>query len=1048
MNNDPTPSLLVYNASAGSGKTYSLVRSYLTRLLGGSNPYEFRSMLALTFTNKAVAEMKQRIVHTLIDLSKDPDSCKMLSDLKEATGLDRAQLQAKATRSIKALLNEYASFAVETIDSFNHRIVRTFAKDLKIGQHTDISLEVDRYLEEAVDRVIHQAGKDQEITKLLLDFTFFKMERGTSWNISFDLLEAAPDVLKEVEQPHLDLIKQKTLSDFEGLRTILQARNTAIRISVRQTAQTVWSNILATGVERAELVHHFCNAIDKYLEGVDEVKTLDSAFKTGMLEGNKKLYKVTKSGPNEPIKSQLDSLLSEHTKSYEQIRAWVFEEQRNKNIIKQLAPTATLHLIRQAVEEVKQERDLMFIPDFNLLIGEHIKTQPAPFIYERLGERYRHYFIDEFQDTSQMQWNNLIPLVENSLTQLDADGEPGTLLVVGDAKQAIYRWRGGQARQFVDLYQHRPPFSLSPEQIQVIQLESNWRSSKEIVAFNNQFFQHVGGMLLQKDYQKLYVSGNKQKAQGGDGGHVSLTFVEGEKVADRQESYASAVLARIGILQRQGFPYHAICILTRKVKEGVLLGQKLLEQGIPVISEETLLLKNAMVIQGVISCLRLLDAPANQQFKLEVLLFLHRHFKIEIDQHTFLKKGLTLAPNSWKELLSPKAKSFNLEDYQDLPLLDTAEYVLGALEIEHTADPTIVAFMDLLMDFQKQGNPTISGFLDYWELKKDKASAKGMGGMHGVRIMTIHKAKGLEFPAVIVPFIESDTAPKRWDTTWYPLDEHGFDEVRMRYSKQMNEYGQKGAEIYNATQSQVQLDMVNLLYVALTRPELELHLLSGGKQKGADLESCFGLIQSYLRGKGIWQEGKSEYLWGSPVSFPAEEEAPNNNYKVPYLVSDPAIRAKRFVIRPRLESESLTQAQAFGTLLHEVMAKIYDKSDLTVALELLNERNLYASDLILELENRVKSMVSHPDLSCFFNKTDRIYNEQELITPDAFLIPDRFQVNPEGATTLIDYKTGQPSLDHVDQIQSYKMTLEAMGYRVENMLLVYCSEPEILINKV
>ena len=989
--------------------------------------------------------MKQRILSNLMELAKEPEHCKMAPDLVEATGLSLDELKHKAGKTINLLLNEYASFAVETIDSFNHRIIRTFARDLKIGQHTEISLEVDRYLEEAVDRILNEAGNSTAITKLLLDFTFYKMERGNSWNVSYDLQEAAPDVLKEVEQPHLELLKEKSLADFSKLAAVLLQQNQEQKQAVLGAANAIHKLLQESGAQRQDLYHHFANALDKFLDGSAVLDTSDPSktFALALTQGGAKLYKKTApTGVAEVLENSLPTLSG----YYQEIRTAQLILARNKNIINQLPPTATLHLIREALEEVKQERDLMFISDFNLLIGEHIKNQPAPFIYERLGERYRHYFIDEFQDTSSMQWDNLIPLVENSLLQLDSNGLPGSLLVVGDAKQAIYRWRGGQAKQFVDLYHKQLPFALGPEQVEVIPLKSNWRSTTEIVSFNNRFFRHVGSLLKETDYQELYKEGNKQVSKGSEGGYITLSFVAGENTEERKQAYVEAVMQRVELLQRQGFPLSSICILTRKLKDGTLLGQQLLEAGIPVASEETLLLKNALIIQGVIATLKLLDTPTNQQFRLEVLLFLHRHFEIQQDRHAFLRQGLKEPLSEWKYILPEEAQQFRMEGFKDLPLLDSVEYIIGSLAIADGADPTLPAFMDLLLDFNRQGNPTISGFLDYWELKKDKASAKGPGGLEGVRIMTIHKAKGLEFPAVIVPFIESNTDPNRWDTTWYPLEEHNFDEVRLRYNKQIENYGPEGAAIYANTQSLVQLDMVNLLYVALTRPEMELHLLSGGKSKGP--ESCLGLFESFLKQQGEWQEDKTLYDWGEPVSYQHEQAVKQKECAVTYRVSKPGQRTARFVVRPTNETEEALLAKAYGSLLHEVMARIHTITDLPLALSLLEERPLVDKNTLLSVEKAVRALVEHPDLSCFFNETDQIFTEQELVTPDAFLIPDRFQVDPKGQTTLIDYKTGQPKESHALQVQGYKLALEAMGYRVKTMLLVYCREDDILINKV
>lgn len=991
--------------------------------------------------------MKQRIVETLIDLAREPNQVKMLESLIKQTGLTREQIGRRAEKTIERLLNEYTSFAVETIDSFNYRIIRTFARELKIGQQTEISLETDRYLEEAVDRVIHQAGMDVPTTKLLLEYSFYKMEEGNSWDVSFDLLQVAPDVIKEFVQPHLKQLESKTLADFQNLKAHLLDRNKELDQKVLSIAQDILETIGSAGAERSDLARFFGAALDKFINQTADLNTsaLDKSFYKGTHQGGTKLYKANTKGH---VKAKLDGLLESLTDSYTRIRNAQVEQDRNRNVIKQLVPTAALHQIRTALEAIKKDRDLIFISDFNLLIQGQVKNQPAPFIYERLGQRYQHYYIDEFQDTSELQWTNMVPLVENSLIQMDNDGQTGSLLVVGDAKQAIYRWRGGEAEQFIDLYQKRLPFSLPESAAQTIPLGFNWRSAPEIVNFNNDFFQHIAELLPQNDYRELYRKGNQQIAQQQQAGHVCLHFVEGAKKEDRLPAYIQMVLDTLGDLRARSFPFSAVCILTRTAEQGSQIGKELLTHGIPVVSEETLLLKNASVVQGIIAALRLLKQPEENEHRLAVLLFLHQHFKPDLHTHSFLLKGLERPTSKWHELLPQNGQEFRLDRWGDLPLLDAVEYLLRSLHISTTADPTIPAFMDLLMDYIKQGNPSLCGFLEYWELKKDKASATSLGGGQGVRIMTIHKAKGLEFPVVIVPFLEENTRPRNDLAVWYPWGEVGFNEVRLRFKKELQEYGSAGQSIYKRTKAQAQLDITNLLYVAMTRPELELHLMTGASKNKSEVDSYYGYFISFLKKKGLWEEGKTRYSEGNAGIYSGKIESNNDQKAVPYTVTSPQQRATRFVMRSAYTSEELEEAKEFGTLLHEVMSGIRSQDDLSLALERLNEYRMFSSEVLKAVSERVHAIVHHPELQGYFNTIDRVYNEQELMSSDAFLIPDRFQINPEGIITLIDYKTGKPLEKHEHQIAAYKQALEDMGYTVKNMLLVYCSQPAIVINKV
>src|SRR5690606_28843110 len=344
------------------------------------------------------------------------------------------------------------------------------------------------------------------------------------------------------------------------------------------------------------------------------------------LENNQKLYRV-KEDPF--IKETIDSLVPNLLSNYIEIKEKVNKLNLYDSILKNITPLSVINLVNNEIETIKEEKNILPISEFNSLINKEIKNQPAPFIYERLGEKYRHFFIDEFQDTSKLQWENLIPLIDNALSQ-QLEPTSGSLLLVGDAKQSIYRWRGGLPEQFMDLYGNYNPFQREKE---VFPLDTNFRSCAEIVKFNNEFFTKISSYFANVDHGKLYEDGNKQKLNAKEGGYVKFEFIEKQNKAEKEETYSNLVLETIRDVKHKGFSESDVCILTRKKADGIALGAFLMEQGVPVISSETLLLQSSNLVQILVFSLQVCLYPNNDEAKIQLLDLLYDQLNISEEKH-------------------------------------------------------------------------------------------------------------------------------------------------------------------------------------------------------------------------------------------------------------------------------------------------------------------------------------------------------------------------------------------------------------------------------
>ncbi|PQB05363.1 UvrD-helicase domain-containing protein [Aureitalea marina] len=502
----PSPNIFIYDASAGSGKTFTLVREYLTELLISKNPSFFRHILAITFTNKATAEMKNRIISTLIDLSwiepKDPPA--MLEELIESTGLDRSKIKSRARSILEHLLRNYGMFSVETIDSFNHRLLRTFASDLKLPGQFEVSLDTEDLLLMAVDRLIDKVGEERVLTDLLIEFALEKTESDKSWDVGYDLFNSSKILAKDKEQESLESLLSNSLTELLEYRQALLDRVAGLRRLIQANGEGIMEMFRQKDIERLNFTRGY---IFDFYQKLAEGNT-DMNLQTKWLQNLESQDPYT-SKQKQEIKDLVDGLMPDVISTYHATRPLIIELRFLENILSNFIPIAVLKLIDNEIQGLEKELQILPIYKFNRIIGSKIKDQPSPFIYERLGERYRKFMIDEFQDTSFLQWQNLIPLIENALSQQYTDGTFGQLTLVGDAKQSIYRWRGGLPEQFIELDQTNIPFQGA--MVQMSHLPRNYRSRDQIIDFNNGFFTHTSGFLSYMAYQELYRTGNRQE---------------------------------------------------------------------------------------------------------------------------------------------------------------------------------------------------------------------------------------------------------------------------------------------------------------------------------------------------------------------------------------------------------------------------------------------------------------------------------------------------------------------------------------------------------
>ncbi|WP_298531873.1 exodeoxyribonuclease V subunit beta [uncultured Algibacter sp.] len=1030
----------IYNASAGSGKTYTLVKEYLKHLFQSDNLFHFKQILAITFTNKAVAEMKERIIDALVVFSKpnvinEKDS--MFESIAVELDIEPEKLQRKSKLLLDTIIHNYAAFDISTIDGFTHRIIRTFAHDLKLPLNFEVELDQNTLLNEAVDSLIAKTGTHKELTKVLVDFAIEKADDDKSWDVSYDFNKIAKLLVNENDKPFIDSLKDKTLADFEALKNHLYKEISNSKKQIINNAQDVLTLIDKAGLEytdftRGTLPNHF-----------KKIKKLDlNGLYNNKLEENiserKGIYNKTISSN---LADTIDALLPEIEVFYKNIKREVFNLKFLKVFYKNVTPLSVLNAINNELIQLKEEQNKMLISEFNAIISKEISTQPTPFIYERLGEKFKHYFIDEFQDTSVIQWKNLVPLLANALAS-----EGGSVMLVGDAKQAIYRWRGGKAEQFISLFNKTSkPFHAEQD---IRDLEENYRSFKEIVNFNNGFFTFLANHVFSNaDYQDLYQNGSQNIIKKNDG-YVELSFLEIDKDDDRNSIFPEIVLNKIKECLENGFRLDNICVLIRKKKEGVAIANYLSLQGIPIISSETLLLENSLEVKFINDLLAFLIQPKNNEIKIKVLNYLTNLFNIT-DKHDFFTNHINLDTSSLFKSFAKYNVHISTERLTQLPLYDLVETMVRSFNLVSQSNAYIQFYLDVVLDFSENKGSDIQGFLNHFEKKKENLSIISPVGQNAVQIMTIHKSKGLEFPAVIFPYadinIYEDIDPKEW----YALDNklyNGFTQTLLNYNKDFEFYGEQGKAIYNKHQSELELDSINLLYVVLTRAVEQLYVISVKDitSKGVvNNKKYSGLFISYLQHLGIWNDSQLVFSFGNSKKYFDRSDSENNTILMTEFISTAKEDHNIKVIAKSGYLWDTNQQEAIerGNLIHNIMSQIITFDDVNGIINNFINTGLISQQQSIFLKQTILQIVTHKELKNYFISKNKVYNERDIISKEGIILrPDRIVLNSENEAVILDYKTGLPDKMHQQQLQSYQDVLEDMNISVKRKILIYIND--------
>ena len=1036
-------SFQVYNASAGSGKTFTLVKEYLKILLSTPDSNRFQQILAVTFTNKAAAEMKDRVIQSLREFAKSDilvNKSETFVLLENELSISDQTLHVRAKKVLHSILDNYSAFHITTIDSFTYRLIRSFAFDLGLSLNFEVEMDAKSLLNEAVELMISKIGEDQELTNVLIEFSLQKANEDKSWDITYDLKEIAQILLNENDQVHVQKVQERPIKDYLLLKNKLVKRQISIERQFEKIGIEALEIIEKCGLQhndfyRSMLPNHFKNLAFN----IDKANFFDqNKLKERLDEGN--FY--SKSKPTE-VKSTIDNIIGQLLDLYHSSEELYQDYILNKLFLSSLIPLAVLSNINKMLNELKEEKNIRLNAEFNQIISKNLQEQPVAFIYERLGEKFKHYFIDEMQDTSLLQWQNMLPLVENALSQ-----EGTSLLLVGDTKQAIYRWRGSEPEQFLDLSLQENSQTARPIFIDknIKQLGTNYRSYSEVINFNNNFFKHVASFFNKKQYAEIYLNENNQKHTTKKGGYVQISFIEEDLAGEQRDlAYANKTLQIINNLDNT-FSKNEICVLTRTRKQGVFIADFLTDNGIEIISSETLLLNNSDKVIFIVNLLTFLQNGANKEAKLQVLYFLYDYLELKTDKHEFFEDFLNVKIDKFFTNLQGHGLNFDYKLFIQQPFYEAIEYIIRVFKLNTTSDAYLQFFLDEVLQFSQKKSSDINAFLEYWEEKKDAISIVVPEEKDAVRIMTIHKAKGLEFPVVVYPYdldIYKDQNPR----IWYPIldkeDYNNFDSLLVNCNKSLEQSGELGNKLYNHHRDELELDNFNLLYVAFTRAIEHLYLIAEPKQIANSMRTSSQFLMHYLSSIQKWDDQQKDYYFGNPERNSEPTRTTKKSFELSSLLSSSWQSHNINIVASSalLWDTETGKSILYGNLIHDLLAHIKTADDIDEILrKYIDIGNLKIEDKE-PLKNVLLEVVNHPELSQYFKQNIKVMSEREILTSSKeIIIPDRIIMNDNNEVVILDYKTGKPEAKYRDQINNYASVMGQIGFKVTRKILVYIGE--------
>ena len=1067
--------LTVYKASAGSGKTFTLAREYMTLVI--DNPYAYRTILAVTFTNKATEEMKLRILGQLYGIAHHlPESDQYLKQIHEALPhLSETQIRKNAEAALRLLIHNYNYFHVQTIDTFFQSVLRNLARELDLTANLRIGLNDYQVEQQAVDELIESLEDTDKLLFWIMEYIKENIADDKGWNVIGQIKSFGEHIFRDYYKENANKLSERMDEEgfFEGFKEKMK--------NIKKKAKEQFDEIAASFFDALEEGGYSADDLSGKTRGI---WSYFNKIKNGKYSDDDLLNLTFTKCMESPDNWVKKADVKNHTDLYQQVSSVLypilqFSEQHRPTLVKMYksADLTVKHLnqlrllgsIDKKVRTMNQEANRFLLSDTQTLLHSLIQDSDSPFIFEKIGTQLNHVMIDEFQDTSTIQWKNFKVLLEETMSREDAGN-----LIVGDVKQSIYRWRSGDWRLLNNI---ESEFINPKKQLDIETLDTNYRSDRNVIDFNNAFFVEAAKQeyenlkeAMPEEAQQLLnayadveqkVPANK-RAQG----YVEIKLLktqEDEDTADEStdkgkgERMMQLCLETVDKLVARGVPTNKIAILVRNNQTIQDIAEYFMNHSdYEMVSDEAFRLDASQAVQTLVTALHYLMHPND-----------------DIARATLLKYALTYLDS--EELVTQLTS--NRQEYLEIPLLDLTErlfteFRLGEVEDMKAQSAYVCAFYDKLNAFLADNSSDIEAFLQEWDANLHGKSIH-CDGTDGIRLLTIHKSKGLEYDHVIMPYC--DWQLEKSNTIWCTPQEEPYNElplVPVDFSA-----GQMKQSIYEPDYHhehlQNMVDNLNLLYVAFTRAGHNLYVF--GKRATQNYRSSIIELSLDQVAEKLKKAQESISPLAEDKEVPVEIHGLGTDSKTSDIVftyGEPYIPKQKVVMEMKLNSNVFTlpsemmeteiivsskmpefkqsnksrdlivgdeeeEQQKYyikmGTVLHSLFSTIRTHDDIDGALKQLElDGMLYDENISKEkVREMIRKRLESDKVNDWFSDRWEIFNECSIISMNKGKMevhrPDRV-MKDENETIVVDFKFGKPRQEYHDQVKGYMDLLSGMGH--------------------
>ncbi len=1089
--------LTVYKASAGSGKTFTLASEYITLVV--KNPQDYKKILAVTFTNKATQEMKTRILSQLYGIAhKLPDSQAYYEQVSQKTGFPEQTIRENAAEALSLLTHHYNEFRVQTIDAFFQSVLRNLARELNLTANLRIDLNDEQVEAQAVDELINSLEEGEEVLSWIRDYIDKNIEDDKGWNVIGQIKDFGKNIFKDFYKEHKAELDNRFREEsfFDDFITDLRKRRAHTLKNLNDQAKEMLQKIREANVDDPSLFNNKSRGIYPYIvklaKGTPSDNDAPNYVNTCIENATKWPAGSCSADKKATIIELASASLCNDLKLLEKYRIEGWKEYQSCNLVlKHLSQLRLLHAISEAVDEINKDTNRFMLSNTQSLLSTLMKDSDTPFVFEKMGAYLKHIMIDEFQDTSTIQWNNFRKLLDNCMAQIESHN-----LIVGDVKQSIYRWRQGDWKLLNNI-EH----NFSKEQIKIEPLDTNYRSEENIIRFNNAFFTQAvvqtvkelesdkikGASQLIEAYKEIEQKPRKDNGKGC----VRIKLFRYDKAisAEYKENILNELIDNVRQLLEHGYKQKDIAILVRSktvISDIVDKFQSEFGTDVSLVSDEAFQLDASLAVNVIIAALRLLTHPDDKLTESKLVkLYQQQVMQTDKDNNALFVDGGSIELKSFL----PSGYVDKFESLLRLSLVDLVDEIyslfnLGSLEGQSAY---VCTFYDTLNEYLRDHPADIDDFIEEWE---DTFSSNTIQSdeVDGIRLITIHKSKGLEYDNVLIPFCDWELEKTNGNTIWCSGDnkEKPYGElplIPIDFSKKM--LGTVFEDDYKEEHLQNTVDNMNLLYVAFTRAGKNL-FITGKKaskstftklQNGNTATDRSQIIQlvidnlaSELPEATVDDAGDKEAIsfdFGTLLDCEQrvdKEKSTENPFELtpkthklkietfPHPVSfRQSNKSHDFINGEDIDPSDTNRYIKVGNILHQLFSTILTEADIEPRLKELEQEGVIYNDEVTsrELQNKIANALKNEKVKDWFSSRWKLFNECTILDYDKES-GDIYEHRPDRVMTdgkeiiVVDFKFGKPREEYHEQVQRYMSLLMRMGYEKVSGYIWYVVRNEIV----